>query len=343
MDPEVSGALAKAVYDGDIVNFRLLFAPLSPTREDSTESFDMPKYTYLLPEPDLPDDPRFKECLAQVQRPEMAAHIERELRANRPPQLPSDLVLMLGDNAVRLGKHSSAAQAYELLRIRARMQQEFYVQADAALDAGDVPKAVRGYLIATGLGYDYAAFPEPLPVTPDFQTRALMLHAVYPQTPDDCLGLRETKAFVQTALSYLLLDPQAAARLEDRPEDLLLAVLKELVWRRDPHWDVFAKRCAEARALVRQFHERMQRQLKVGDELVQESAEEEAVDPGRIPALLLGRTIENGEWWQYLKEIAYEHPPAVLIISRQAYRDFEILIPQYRPDSLPARILELSD
>jgi hypothetical protein len=40
----IEGALAKAVCNGDIVNFRLLFAPFSPGRSESTEAFETEKY-----------------------------------------------------------------------------------------------------------------------------------------------------------------------------------------------------------------------------------------------------------------------------------------------------------
>src|SRR5690606_12280615 len=128
--------------------------------------------------------------LGRVRDDETWRHVQTELEANRPAQLPSDLLLMLADNAVRQGKYTSAAQAYELLRIRSRMQDEFYAAADRALDENDVARAVRGYRAATGLAYDYAAFPEPLPEVPDYQTRALLLHGEYPTRPDDCVALK---------------------------------------------------------------------------------------------------------------------------------------------------------
>jgi hypothetical protein len=220
------------------------------------------------------------------------------------------------------------------------MQQEFLNQADAALDAGHVPKAVRGYLVATGLAYDYAAFPEPLPATPDFQTRALMLHGEYPRTPEDCIGLRDTKSLLQTALAYLLLDPEAAARLDARPTEVRLAFLRELVYQRDPQWEVFLERYREAGEAAREFGERLQLQREVSA-LAEEIEKQLGEDPRQITALLLGRTLDGGEWWQYLKELAYEHPAAVLFVARQALGDLEILVPRHAPDSPVANILGL--
>jgi len=341
VDPEdVLDVLAKAMYEGDVVNFRLLFAPFSPARKNSTESFDMPKYAYLLPDDAMRQEHGFVECRALVKQPQTLSEIERELDANRPAQLPWELLATLGDYAVRKGKYSSAAQAYELLRIRARMQQEFLNQADAALDAGDVLKAVRGYLVATGLAYDYAAFPEPLPATPDFQTRALMLHGEYPQTPEDCIGMRDTKSLLQTALAYLLLDPEAATRLDTRPTEVRLAFLKGLVYQRDPYWEVFLERYREASEAAREFGERLQLQREVSA-LAEEIEKQLGEDPRRITALLLGRTLDGGEWWQYLKELAYEHPAAALFVARQALGDLEILVPRHAPDSPVAKILGL--
>lgn len=328
----VAKALAKAVYDGDIVNLRLLFMPFSPARTSSTESFDMPKYAYLLPDEETLDNRDFRDCLSLVTEHSIFALVQQELDANRPAQLPSELLLPLADNAVIAGKYTSAAQAYEMLRVRARMQRLFYEQADIALDANDIPKAVRGYIIATGLAYDYAAFPEPLPMTPDYQTRALLLHADYPEKPEDALPLREPNILLQTALSYLLPDAEAAPRLDTRPEEVRVAFLKELVRQQDPQWDDFLARYRNACDVAREFGARLERHRQETG-LAGEIEEQFGESPRAIPTALLGREIENGEWWQYLKELASEHPAAVLFVSRQAVGGTEILIPRFRPDS----------
>jgi len=333
-------ALAKAVYEGDVVNFRMLFSPFSPAREDSPERFDTPKYAYLLPDGEMVEQRQYQQCLFAVNDIETKAHTRKELEANRPAQLPSDLILLLADNAVRRGKYTSAAEAYEMLRIRARMQQEFFAQADAALDANEMPKAVRGYLIATGLAFDYAAFPEPLPAVPNFQTRALMLHAEYPDVPEKCVAMRESESLMQTALAYLLLDAAAAARLEDKPLETRLAFLVELVKRRDPQWAKFVERYRLACATWQEFSDQLER-AKTESTLVEDIENLLAEDAYRIPAQLLGRAIESGEWWQYLKEMAYEHPPSVLFVARQVVGQEEILAPRYRPDSPIGKALGL--
>ena len=341
VDPDdLASALAKAIFEGDIVNFRLLFAPFSPARRDSSQSFAMPKYAYLLPDDEMRRDAAFQRFLELVKRPETMRHVQGELDANRPAQLPSELILPLADQAVRLEKTSSAAQAYEILRIRARMQEEFLAQADAALDAGNLSTGVRGYVIAAGLAYDYAAFPEPLPAVPDYQTRALMLHGVYPERPEDCAGVRETAPFLSMALSYLM-EPALAARLENRSTELRLAFFVEWVRRRDPTWDDFARRFREATAFARGFGARLERRMAESLGLAEEIEEQQGEDPRQIPALLLGRTADPGEWWQYLKEIACEHPAGVLFLARQAVGDCEILVPRYIADSEPARALGL--
>lgn len=344
----VCAAMAKAVCDGDIVNFRLLFSPFSPARDDSSEQFETDKYAYLLPDAELEKDAEFKQALAAVERVEVHAHIEQELTAHRPAQLPSDLIILLGDNAVRTGKYSSAAQAYESVRIRRRMQEEFFTQADAALDQGAVAKAVRGYLIATGLAYEYAAFPEPLPVVPDYQTRALLLHAEYPRNPGDCVAMQEAGAHAGSALAYLLQDAGAAARLESRPLETQVGFAVELVRQIDPGWPRFAARYREAYAMVRLFGERFARAEAqaqapgAGQTLAEEIEEAFGEDPRRVTAQLLGRTIPDGEWWQYLKELAYVHPASALFVARLLVGDSEVLVPRYRPDSPLAAALALA-
>lgn len=340
-------ALAKAVDDGDIVNFRLLFSSFSPARKSSTERLESAKYEYLLPEAEQEGSFEFREALEAVRAPETWKHILEQLDLARPAQLPSELVLRLGDSAVRAGKYTNASQAYELLRVRGRMQDEFFAAADAALDAGRLPEAVRGYLIASALDYDYAAFPEPLPKTPDFQTRALMLHGDYPERPEDRLPLRETESFVRTALDYLLLSQEAAARLDGRAPEVRLGFLKELVCRIDPDWREFVHRFREAHAAAQAFHERIARALseRVEGSATGLAAEIENTldeDPSAMEATLLGRRIEDGEWWQYLKELASMHPPAVLFVTRQYIGDTEVILPLYREGCPLATALGIS-
>ncbi len=346
----VDRCLAFAVAEGDIVNFRFLFFPYSPLRHDSTEDIETPKYAYLHPVDE--DCPRFREALARTSSVVMHDRVQKELDKKGPAQLPAELVLLLADNAVRLEKYTAASQAYELLRIRRRMMEEFFVQADKALDEGDLPRAVRGYRIATGLEYDYAAFPEPLPAVPNYQSQALMLHAEYPRQPEDSVALQLPDVHVKTAIAYLLLNAEAAARLEKRSLDTQLDFVAELIRQRDPNWPEFAKRYVEACAYLDDLGERWRqakepeateegedgegaatesKEITLADEIEQEQSEEQLA---HVPELLLGRSIPEGEWWQYLKDLAYTHPASVLFIARQMVsKDIEILVPRYHTES----------
>lgn len=338
----IDACLAKAVAEGDIVNLRFLFIAYSPLRQESSEDIQDDKYSYLRPADTA--DAAYREALALVARPGVREHVRRELAKKGPPQLPHELVIALADNAVRLGKHRTAAQAYELLRIRRRMKEEFLRQGDALLDAGDVRGGVAAYRIATGLDYDYAAFPEPLPAAPNHQARALMLHARYPQRPEESLALLPPDAHLREALNYLLLDSEAAARVQARPLAAQADFIETWVRKQDPNWDTFAARYREACALVREIGARLQRQANraegvdaIEDEL---EAQRERHHPGAVPAKLLGREIAEGEWWQYLKELAYLHPASILFLSRQQVsRELEIVMPRLHADNpLVARL-----
>ena len=335
-------ALAKAVCNGNIVDFRLLFLPFSPARRTSSEMFETNKYAYLLPDEATTSNPRFQTALKAVRRQDLWRHIEAELQADRPAQLPSDLLLMLADNAVALGKYTSAAQAYEQLRIRDRMQEEFLVQADAALDEEDIRRGVRGYLIAAHLEYDYSAFPEPLPAVPNFQTKALMLHGEYPETPESSVPMQELDVFLRVGLGYLLANATIASRLDERPEAVRVAFFTDLVHRRDPRWSEFASRfrmaCERAEGSPLQG---LSAEGK-GATLKEEVEEMRGKPTADLPGILLGEEIEHGEWWQYLKELARNHPPAALFVARQVVGEAEILVPRYRPDSPIPRGLSLT-
>lgn len=336
----IARALAKAVATGDIVNFRLLLLPLSPARVDSTEYFDTPKYAYLSPGSDLERTPEYGAALELAKSPKIRKHVEAELAAKRPAQLPSDLLVPLADNAVRREKYGYAAQAYELLRIRARMQDEFLRQADLKIDEGDIVDGVRGYRIAVGLAYNYSAFPEPLPLIPDHQTTALMLHAEYPSSPDNCMAMKPTDAFLSAALGYLLGDVEIAARLDARDLDVRLAFFRELVERSDSRWNEFQARYHEATALTADLRNKVMEAAAAN--VLEDDLEQFVGDlPLRIPAMLLGREIPDGEWWQYLKELAYQHPAAVLFLARQVVGRGEVLIPRWREDVPVAPLMGL--
>lgn len=333
----IEHCLAKAIAQGDIVNFQFMFLPLSPLRDDNTEDIHQDKYAYLIPEESESSDKTYLEALGEVKRPDTKSFIQQQLKKKAgPPQLPASCVLLLADNAVRLGKYTSAAQAYELLRLRRRMQEEFYNQADAALSEGNIPKAVRGYRIATGLSYNYAAFPEPMPSVPNYQTKALLLHALYPQKPEDSVATLPLEQQLKTAMEYLLLDGEAASRLENLSQDVKLKFITELVSQIDPGWDEFRKRYQESQKIVKQLNELLQSRENNGKNpdnnnltLMEEiQAQQAEVDFESIPELLLGRKIPNGEWWQYLKELAYVHPAAIFFVIRQfVSRDMEIILP----------------
>jgi len=294
----------------------------------------------------LEQDPRFREILELVLDEAVWDHVLVELEANRPAQLPWKPVLTLADRAVQLGKYTSAAQAYEMLRIRRRMQDEFFAEADVALESEDIPRAVRGYRIATGLEYNYSAFPEPLPMVPDFQSRALVIHGEHPVKPEDCVALQETEAFLRTALAYLLLSPGAATRLGNRSITLQTAFLKELVTQQDPQWQEFTQRFRGASKLLEEFRGRLedlQKEAGKGSRgLEDEIRDQLGGDPREIPAKLLGWSIENGEWWQYLKELAFRHPAATLFVSRIMIGEIETLIPMHQPGSPVAELLGLA-
>ena len=69
-DNDILRALAFAIATGDIVNFRFLFLPYSPLRDDSTEDLHTDKYSYLLP-PDGVTEPTLT-MLTKAARPVIA-------------------------------------------------------------------------------------------------------------------------------------------------------------------------------------------------------------------------------------------------------------------------------
>lgn len=333
-------AFAKSVDDGDFVTFNILFSALSPLRAWTPEILESEKYGYLRPDGDQENSTSFQEALQLVSSADTWAFIERELTAERPAQLPSELLIPLADNAVRKFKYSMASQAYELLRIRRKMREEFFKQGNDAIKADDIKKGVQGYLVATGLSYDYAAFPEPLPMTANYQSGALMLHGRYPRTPDDCLAVQPPEVHTNAALNYLLNDDEAAEMLKELPLATRIMFLKELIYRIDPQWDTFVQRYKQACDQIADYADRMKH---TNATLEDEIDEQQGHTPVQIMETLLGRSIENGTWWQYIKDLAYVHPASVLFVARQRIGEHEIIMPRLLAGSEVSKDLGLAE
>jgi hypothetical protein len=319
----------------------MVFAPFSPARDYTSEDFGSIKYRHLLVDEAMASTSAYKTALESVQNKSTWDHIQRELQESRPPCLPSDLLMQMADNAVRLGKYTAAAQGYEVLRIRERMQVSFADEADRLLTSGEIDLAVKGYDIAASLSYNYAGFPEPHPLGNDYQTRALMLHGEYPRHPEDCVAALPAERFLATAFEYLLNDRELSKRLIQHPLDVQVGFLNALIRRGDPTWDEFAQRFSKACTILKRFAAAVasevgdKRRLSIQNEL----DVEQAGDPWELPVALLGRELEDAQWWQYLKELAVKHPAAPLFIARQLMGGVEVLVPRFSPKSeIPAAL-----
>ncbi|MCX8064735.1 MAG: hypothetical protein N3G21_06130 [Candidatus Hydrogenedentes bacterium] len=339
-------AIAKAVADGDIVNFRFLFLPYSPLREDSTEDINTIKYSYLLPSEEEENSPKFKSALELVKRPDIREHINRQLHKKGPPQLPSELILMLADNAVSQGKYTSASQAYELLRIRIKIQELFFQQGDEELAKGNISNAVRAYRIASELEYDYGAFPEPLPAVPKYQEHALILHGEYKEKWEECIGYLPIQKFLTESFNYLFLRPEHANRILEKSIEIQTEFLVELIHQIDPNWSKFADNVSKTVPILQELYQEIKsRRERIAQGSLWEDEWVEGLDTEKfleIPKILLGRKISPEEWWAYLKEIAYLHPASPLFLARQMIsKEKEIILPRYNPENPVAIALSL--
>lgn len=339
-------AMAKAIADGDIVNFHFLFLPYSPLREDSTEDIYSIKYSYLLPTDEEEQSPTFKSALDLVSREDIRQHINKQLHKKGPVQLPSELLLALADNAVRQEKFTSASQAYELLRIRRRMQELFFEQGEIELMQGDIPTAVRAYRIASSLEYDYGAFPEPLPAVPRYHEHALILHAEYKTRQNECIGNLPLEDFLKTAFHYLFLLPEHASKITNKPTEIQVKFLIELIQQIDPNWEQFVQHVQETIPLIQELYQELKLRMEgIASGHLREDEWDEGLDTEKfltISELLLGRKLNNPEWWAYLKELAYEHPPSMLFIDRQLIgKEKEIIIPRYNLENPVVQQLNL--
>ncbi len=339
-------ALAKAIADGDIVNFRFLFLPYSPLREDSTEDINSIKYSYLLPDEEEEQNPAFKSALELVSRKDIREHVQKELHKKGPAQLHSDLLLSLADNAVQKGKYTSASQAYELLRIRHRMQELFFAQGEKELEKGNIPLAVRAYYIASSLEYDYSAFPEPLPAVPRYHDQALILHAEYKTQWNECIGNLPLETFLKTSFNYLFLLPEHAGKVTTKPIEVQVPFLVELIHLIDPSWEQFIQRVNQAIPLLQELYQELKTRIEhIAGGQLWEDEWDEGLDVEKymeLSAILLGRKLNQKDWWVYLRELSYEHPPSALFVARQMIgKEHEIIVPRYDTNNPIAQQLTL--
>ncbi len=346
VSPEtIDACFANVIAEGDIVNFRFLFMPASPLRSDSPEDIMSPKYAYLFPEDE--ENPRYQEALRLVQHSSVSRYIQSQLEKKGPPQLPWELVMALADNAVLLGKYTAASQAYELLRIRRRMQEVLLDKADALLQRGRMDAGVQGYLIAAGLDYDYAAFPEPLPAVPNFQERALRLHGTYQNTSGNTFTAQDIESQVSMALNYLLANPDLAQRLRELPCESKINFLALLVRRMDDAWDGFTERYKQALQVVRRYQPLLDKINSYSPDALDVLYEpilneRQRMELQEIPSMLMGISVKDWEWWQCVKTLCYHHPAAALFISRQRLSAKEgVIIPVCNTDSPLVRALNL--
>lgn len=344
-DALLGAALANAIAEGDYVNFRLIFAPASPFRLDSPEDATTPKYQYLFPENE--NSPRYQAAVRLVQSPPIKRYVKEQLQRSGPPRLPWQLLLALADNALCLGKFTLASQAYELLRIRRRMQDLFLEEADERLRADNLSGAVKGYLIGLGLQFDYGAFPEPLPAVPDYQERAPGLHTVYTGVTEDALGMQEDVSLCKSILGYLMPFPEFKERVQKFLPDQLIPFTAALIRGMDPNWDTFATDfrktmhvASRYTPLFTQINSYSLEALEVlAEELVQDKELEEL---RHLSETLTGLSGGLYEWWRYISALAYAHPAAPFFVVRQRISAHkEIIVPCCRQDSTLSHLLGL--
>ncbi|HNZ49469.1 MAG TPA: hypothetical protein PLQ42_10590 [Candidatus Hydrogenedentes bacterium] len=335
--------LAAAIACGDIVNLRFLFLPASPFRRDSSEDISMSKYAYLLAEE---ESDALEAALRLVQQAEISRQVREQLEKKGPPQLPWELLQALADNALRLGKYTAASQAYELLRTRRRMQEIFLDQADAALDRGAYAEGARGYKIAAGLQYDYAAFPEALPAVLNYQEKAVTLHGKYPVVLEG-ETLSDDRALCRSSLLFLLQGADFIQRLENRDDESLIQFTAEMIRCLDPAWDRFVPAFQEACRLISPFAELFSRINSYTQEalevLLEEIFSDEEKETLRGISQFFAPGIAEGSAWQLvMRTLAYYHPGAVSFVRRQRLSaSEEILIPALPDTSRLAQQLGL--
>lgn len=335
--------LAFAIATGDSVNLRFLFMPASPFRQDSSEEINQSKYAYLIPDEESAE---MAEALKLVEQPEISRQVRAQLSKKGPPQLPWELLQALADQALRLGKYTVASQAYELLRIRRRMQEIFLDHADAALDGGAFYEAAQSYKIAAGLQYDYAAFPEALPSVLNYQENALSLHRNYPQTPEEG-AQSDDSALCRSILHFLMQGAEFLQRLDGHDPKVVLQLTVEVIRCLDPGWEAFVSAFQESLVIVAPFAKQFERINSYTQEALEVLLEEIFTDEQKetlrgLASLFAPGAPEGEEWWLTMRTLAYHHPGAVLFVRRQRLSATEeILIPGVVADSELARLLGL--
>ncbi|NLN92644.1 MAG: hypothetical protein GX130_04940 [Candidatus Hydrogenedens sp.] len=343
-DALLDRCLAAAIATGDIVNLRFLFMPASPFRPDSSEDISQSKYAYLLPKEEKGE---MDEALQLVRQPEISRLVRAQLAKKGPPQLPWELLQSLADQALKCGKYTAASQAYELLRTRRRMQEIFLDQADAALDGAAFYEAAQGYTIASGLQYDYAAFPEALPAVLNYQEKALSLHRAYPPTTEE--SETDDSALCRSILQFLMQGAEFLQRLEGRDGEVLVQFTAQVIRCLDPQWEHFVSAFHESLAIIKAYETLFTRINSYTQEALEVLMEEIFTDEQkeelrRIAPLFAPGAPEGEEWWLTMRTLAYHHPGSVLFVRRQRLSATEeILIPECPRDSQLARLLNLVD
>ncbi|MGC8846486.1 MAG: hypothetical protein ACP5QY_11625, partial [Candidatus Hydrogenedens sp.] len=198
--------------------------------------------------------------------------------------------------------------------------------------------AVRAYRIASALEYDYSAFPEPLPAVPRYHDQALILHAEYKNKWSECIGNMPMESFLRVGFNYLFLLPEHAGKITTKPIEIQIPFLIELVRQIDTKWEEFIQNIKEVIPLMEELYQEIKIRIgRIADGHLWEDEWDEGLNTEKyleIPERLLGRTLNQKDWWAYLRELCYEHPPSALFIARQMIgKEQEIIIPRYDSDN----------
>jgi hypothetical protein len=226
--------------------------------------------------------------------------------------VPATILEETAKEAIACGKFAYAEDAYRLLGIKKEMVALYAQTAEQFLRNGKPKHAAISLFVAASIDD---------PIGPHYQYLGPELHAECRTRPQQCVTALSADPLLDAAIRFLLPHEQFVDRIESliKPEHK-----KQIVGA------LAASRDLDLPGLVSNLRAAVAELSRVENGTPD--------DYGSIMPALLGRAIESGEAWQYLKDFCFEHPLGALCVCIKIVRYTPVLVPVIRDG---ASIVEL--
>jgi hypothetical protein len=286
--------MANAVATGNMFAFHDLFAKIREFAGDGAVTPALlDKIAYLLPTEETTGSAEYDAAKELVARHDGGGE-----------SVHAAVLEETARRAVLLKKFAYAEDAYRLLGIKKEIVALYAQAGEHFLHEGKPKHAAMAFYVAAELDR---------PAGPHFHYLGPQLHENCMHEPEKCVTTYSEEELIDIGIRFLISNESLAERLLAAAEpEARREILAVLAFARDMDFDELVKNLREAVEVV------------------------SGIDDGRpddyspVGVTLLGRTCGADQWWQYLREFAFEHPFGALCVCVRFVRQTPVLVPIIR-------------